>query len=98
MAYGIIIIQFLKIFAEFLRDSSGIFYKSLAILAMIIGALNIKDYFVYKKGSFATEMPLFLRPKVRNVIKNGKIDFEGTEKTFSIPILIPSGSGVRRGR
>ena len=43
-------------------------YNGLAILAMLIGALNIKDFFFYKKGSFATEMPLFMRPKVKRII------------------------------
>lgn len=68
MVYGTIIIQFFKIFAEFLRQSSTYIYDGLAVLAMIIGALNIKDFFNYKKGGFATEMPLFLRPKVKRTI------------------------------
>lgn len=67
--YGIIIIQFFKLFAEMLRESSGYVYKGLAILAMVIGALNIKDFFYYKKGGIATEMPIFLRPKVKKIIK-----------------------------
>ena len=66
--YGTIIIQFFRIFAEFLRTNAIYFYDSLAILAMILGVLNIKDYFNYKQGSFATEMPLFLRPKVKKII------------------------------
>ena len=70
MVYGTIIIQFFTIFASFLRENSIIVYKGLAILAMIIGGLQIKDYFYYKKGSFATEMPLFMRPKVKKIIKN----------------------------
>ncbi len=65
--YGIIIIQFFMGFAEFLREKSTIIYSGLAILAMILGALNIKDFFIYKKGGFATEMPLFLRPKVKKI-------------------------------
>ncbi len=68
LLYGTIIIQFFKIFAEFLRINSIYVYKGLAILAMLLGALNIKDYFYYKKGSFATEMPLFMRPKVKKII------------------------------
>ena len=67
--YGVIIIQFFKLFAEMLRESSGYVYKGLAILAMVIGALNIKDFFYYKKGGIATEMPIFLRPKVKKIIK-----------------------------
>ena len=35
---------------------------------MILGALNIKDFFDYKAGSLATEMPLFMRPKVKRII------------------------------
>ena len=46
LAYGLIIVQFFKIFAGFLRESSDYVYNGLAILAMIIGALNIKDFFL----------------------------------------------------
>ncbi|MCA9487777.1 MAG: hypothetical protein KC516_02335 [Nanoarchaeota archaeon] len=67
LVYGIVIVQFFKLFAEFLRGGSIYVYKGLAILAMIFGALNIKDYFVYKKGSFMTEMPIFMRPKVKRI-------------------------------
>ena len=70
LAYGIIIIQFFKIFAEFLRQNSYYIYKGLAILAMLIGALNIKDFFFYKAGGFATEMPIFMRPKAKKIISN----------------------------
>jgi len=69
LIYGTIIIQFFKTFAEFLRENSGIFYNALAIIAMIIGALNIKDYFIYKPGGIATEMPLSMRPRVKQIIK-----------------------------
>ena len=68
LVYGLIIIQFFRLFAGFLRESSVYVYNGLAILAMLIGALNIKDFFFYKKGSFATEMPLFMRPKVKRII------------------------------
>jgi cytochrome c biogenesis protein CcdA len=67
--YGMILVQFFKTFAEFLGNSSGYVYKGLAILAMILGALNIKDYFFYKKGSLGTEMPILLRPKVKRIIE-----------------------------
>lgn len=66
--YGVILVQLFKTIAEFLRESSKYVYSGLAILTMLIGALNIKDYFQYKKGSVGTEMPLFLRPKVKKVI------------------------------
>lgn len=66
--YGIVISQFFKIFAEFLRENSIYIYKVLAGLAMLIGALNIKDFFFYKKGSIGTEMPIFMRPKAKRTI------------------------------
>jgi cytochrome c biogenesis protein CcdA len=67
--YGLILIQLFKTFAEFLGNNSGYVYNGLAILAMLIGALNIKDFFFYKKGGFATEMPIFLRPRVKKIIE-----------------------------
>jgi len=66
--YGVVLVQFFKTATEFLRQNSSIIYNSLAVLAMILGALNIKDFFYYKSGSFGTEMPLFLRPKVKKII------------------------------
>ena len=46
--YGTIIVQFFKTFAEVLRENSVYVYNGLAILAMVLGALNIKDFFMYK--------------------------------------------------
>ena len=67
--YGIVLVQFFKTFAEFLGNNSIYVYNGLAVLAMVLGALNIKDFFFYKKGSLATEMPIFLRPKVKRTIE-----------------------------
>ena len=69
LVYGLIIIQFFNFLAEFLRQNTTIIYTVLAIIAMVLGALNIKDFFAYKKGSFGTEMPLFLRPKMKKYIE-----------------------------
>jgi len=66
--YGGIIIQFFNSFAEFLRHGSGIIYKGLGIFAMILGALNMKDYFYYQPGGVATEMPLAMRPYAKLII------------------------------
>ena len=68
MFYGAIIINFFKVFAEFLRENSIYLFNGLAIFAMIIGALNIKDYFVYTPGGLATEMPMFMRPYAKLTI------------------------------
>lgn len=67
--YGLIIVQFFQVFAEFMRNNSIFIYRGLAILAMIIGALNIKDYFMYKPGGLATEMPIWMRPTAKKTIK-----------------------------
>jgi len=67
LVYGLIIVQFFKTFAVFLRENSKYVFNGLAALAILIGALNIKDYLNYKKGSFATEMPLFMRPKIKKI-------------------------------
>jgi len=67
--YGAIIVQFFTAFAKVLRENSVYIYNSLAVIAMVIGALNIKDFFYYKKGGLATEMPIWMRPKVKKIIE-----------------------------
>ncbi|MBR9706229.1 hypothetical protein GOV14_04290 [Candidatus Pacearchaeota archaeon] len=44
-------------------------FKGFGVLAIILGILNIKDYFFYKPGGLVTEMPLSMRPKMRVWIK-----------------------------
>ncbi len=66
--YGIVFIQLFKTAGDFISKYSISLYKGLAVLAMLIGALQIKDFFYYKKGSFATEMPLWMRPKAKRII------------------------------
>ncbi len=82
--YGIVLIEIFKTFAGVLRENSPYIYDGLGILSMILGALNIKDFFLYKKGGFATEMPLFLRPKVKRLI-NG---IASTKGAFVIGFLV----------
>ena len=86
--YGIIIVQFFKSFAEVLRDNSGFVFNGLAIFSMIIGALNIKDYFLYKKGGIATEMPIFLRPKVKKIIDDITSPFGAFFTGFLITLFL----------
>jgi cytochrome c biogenesis protein CcdA len=69
LVYGLIIVQFFKTFAGLLRGNAIFIYKGSAIIAMLIGALNIKDFFFYRKGGFATEMPIWMRPKVKRIIE-----------------------------
>src|SRR3989339_288209 len=86
--YGIIIVQFFKSFAEVLRDNSSFVFNGLAIFSMIIGALNIKDYFLYKKGGIATEMPIFLRPKVKKIIDDITSPFGAFFTGFLITLFL----------
>ncbi|MFZ1971146.1 MAG: hypothetical protein WAU65_03140 [Candidatus Nanoarchaeia archaeon] len=67
--YGIIIVPFFRTFASILRENSVYFYDALGIISMTVGALNVKEFFNYKKGEFATEMPLSFRPKVKKIIE-----------------------------
>jgi len=66
--YGAIIYTFFRGVAGGIRGASPMIYNFFIVMLMIVGALNIKDYFIYKPGSFATEMPIFMRPKVRRMI------------------------------
>jgi len=65
--YGLIIIKFLQI-VQALTSVRLLLYKILGGIAVVIGILDIKDFFFYKPGGFATEMPLSLRPKVKKII------------------------------
>ncbi len=66
--YGVIIHTFFKGLAGGIRGVSAVIYNIFVILIIVVGALNIKDFFYYKKGSLGTEMPLFMRPKVKKII------------------------------
>ena len=67
--YGIILVQLFQTFTGVLRQSSIYIKYIFGILSMLIGALQIKDFFFYKKGSFATEMPIWMRPKAKKIIQ-----------------------------
>jgi len=67
--YGLVIFQLFSTLAENIQGFSPYLFNGLTILIMIIGALNIKDYFMYQPGGIATEMPLSIRPKVKLLIK-----------------------------
>lgn len=48
---------------------SHIFYSIVAVLAILIGLFNLKDYFWYGK-LFIMEVPMSWRPKLKNLIKS----------------------------
>lgn len=65
--YGLLIV---KAF-DLVQGISGIkdyLYKGIGVIAIILGLLELKDFFFYKPGGIGTEMPLFLRPKVQKII------------------------------
>ena len=65
--YGLLIV---KAF-DLVQGISGIkdyLYKGLGAIAIILGLLEIKDFFFYKPGGIGTEMPLMFRPKVQQII------------------------------
>ena len=67
--YGMIMIQFFShIIPETGRFSNYVF-KGFGIFAILLGILNLKDFFIYKPGGLGTEMPMKMRPKVKQIIK-----------------------------
>ena len=66
--YGIVLVQLFQTFTVFLRQGAIYVKYFFAALSMLIGGLQIKDFFFYKRGSFATEMPLWMRPKAKRII------------------------------
>jgi hypothetical protein len=67
--YGIILVQLFQTLTVFLRQGSVYIRYIFATLSMLVGGLQIKDFFFYKKGSFATEMPLWMRPRAKRIIE-----------------------------
>lgn len=67
LIYGLIIIKFFQLI-QALTSIRLILYKVLGGLAIVLGILNIRDYFVYKPGTIGTEMPMKLRPKMKKLI------------------------------
>jgi len=68
MFYGFVIVQFFKTFAIWTSNIYPYVTKGLAIGAIILGLMNLKDFFFYKPGSIGTEMPLKLRPRLKILI------------------------------
>jgi thiol-disulfide isomerase/thioredoxin len=65
--YGLIIIRFFQLIKA-LTSVRLWLYKFLGLVAIILGFFNLRDFVQYKPGGFLTEMPLFLRPKVQNLM------------------------------
>tara|TARA_Y100000310_G_scaffold294185_1_gene324447 strand:+ start:539 stop:1615 length:1077 start_codon:yes stop_codon:yes gene_type:complete len=70
MVYGLVIIQFFKGLDVYFSSISIYVRIIFALLAILIGILNFKDAIRYKPGSFATEMPIKIRPLVKKLLNN----------------------------
>jgi len=67
LIYGLLIVKFFQV----IQGLSAIrlwLYKALGVIAIILGILNIRDFIKYKPGSIGTEMPMFMRSKVKRII------------------------------
>jgi thiol:disulfide interchange protein len=67
--YGLVLVRLFQTFAETLKSGAIYLKYGIATLSMFVGALQIKDFFFYKKGSFATEMPIWMRTKAKRIIE-----------------------------
>lgn len=67
LVYGLLIIKFFQLI-QALNAVKLWMYRSLGLIAIILGLLNLKDFICYKSGGIGTEMPMFLRPKVKKII------------------------------
>jgi len=72
---------------------SVLFFKIVGWLALILGLLNLKDYFWYGKG-FLMEVPLSWRPKLKSLIKSATTPLGAFGVGFLVSlILLPCTSG-----
>ncbi|MBU1000828.1 cytochrome c biogenesis CcdA family protein [Patescibacteria group bacterium] len=72
---------------------SGLFYTIVGWLALILGLLNLKDYFWYGKG-FLMEVPMMWRPKLKSIIKSATSPLGAFGVGFLVSlILLPCTSG-----
>lgn len=69
IAYFLMGIGLFEIIRTYTLSVSGYFYKFIGILAIIIGALNIKDYFKYGAGGFIMEVPQSWRPHMKSLVR-----------------------------
>ncbi len=70
--YGLIMVGLFKGLTLAMAPIRIYLFKALAVFAMFLGILNIRDAVRYKPGGFMTEMPLPMRPKLKRLIKQIK--------------------------
>jgi cytochrome c biogenesis protein CcdA len=72
-AFAVFVTYFIvdTLIVAFIRSISSyqvILHKVFAVLIILLGLLNIRDFLSYVPGRFATEMPIMFRPKVKKII------------------------------
>ena len=67
LIYGLVIIRSFQLI-QAITGIRIILYKVLGVAAIMLGILNLKDFFWYKPGGMMTEMPMSLRPKLKKII------------------------------
>jgi hypothetical protein len=65
--YGLVIIRFFQLI-QALTNIRLWLYKALGVAAIILGILNLRDFIKYKPGGFLTEMPMSIRPKMKELM------------------------------
>ena len=86
--YGLVLVQLFQTFATALKAGSIYMMYAIAVLSMIIGALQIKDFLVYKRGSFGTEMPLVFGAKAKKIIRKITSPFGAFLTGFVITLFL----------
>ena len=67
---GLLIVLGLKCVTAVTKLSTAGLYRAFGVFAIIIGILNIKDYFKYGAGGFVMEVPMKWRPKMKEFLKS----------------------------
>ncbi|MBN2141853.1 hypothetical protein JW711_00845 [Candidatus Woesearchaeota archaeon] len=66
-AYGLLIVLFFQLVQAMVAIKIYL-YKAMAVFAIVLGIVNLMDYFSYMPGRLGTEMPLLFRPKVKKIV------------------------------
>jgi len=91
ISYFLMGLGFYSIVASF--QTSQIFMKIIGVIAIILGLLNLKDFFWYGKG-FLMEVPLSWRPKLKKIISKITNPFIAFLIGFLVSLfLLPCTSG-----
>ncbi len=66
--FGLLIIYGFKFLTDITQLSGSWFYMLLGAVAIVLGAVNIKDAIWYGSGGFVSEVPMRWRPRMKQII------------------------------